>query len=98
MNNESRYYFEAVQELWEDGYTISEIYERLLSVFDSNITLENVCDCVGVDYEEYIADINEYDEDEEYYSGDSDADAYAIASAGWGTDEDYGGFSDIDEY
>lgn len=33
--------------------------------------------------------------DDDWYDGDTD-DAYALASAGHGTDEDYGLYSDVD--
>ena len=36
------------------------------------------------------------DIDEDYYADDSD-DGYALASAGWGTDEDYNGYC-YDDY
>jgi hypothetical protein len=52
------------------------------------------------EYDEYISD-NDYEDD---YEGDYEPqgsfdlsdDAYALASAGWGTDEDYGYFGGDD--
>ena len=50
-----------------------------------------------MDWEEHLMTDEELDEqfDNEPDCDDQWADAYAFASAGWGTDEDYGG-TDID--
>ena len=59
-------------------------------------------DC-GIDYshentEENWEESEEWEEsDESWADGDSD-DGDALASAGFGTDEDYGSFSDIEDY
>ena len=49
------------------------------------------------DFEEYE---HEEKEVEEYEDGmtDVEADVNTLASAGWGTDEDYGYYGDEDEY
>lgn len=57
---------------------------------------------IGCDHEagwcEYEDDEDEDYEDEdeagERYESASDADSYVLASAGWGTDEDYGYYGD----
>jgi hypothetical protein len=47
--------------------------------------------------EEYIFFLNKWEEvDQEEYFESSDADAQALASAGWGTDEDYNYYGEYD--
>ena len=42
-----------------------------------------------------VEDFNEYDDGSDADPGDMDGDlGSALASAGWGTDEDYGGYAD----
>lgn len=62
-------------------------------------------ECIGVkgdrdaavEWAEQIADgVGCDDEPSDGFMNDSDADADALASAGWGTDEDYGGCSEFD--
>lgn len=69
--------------LYEDGFGLGEIADRL------NCPLHMV-DSVVNEFLEEAAQRYEYDD-----SMDGDA-ASALASAGWGTDEDYGGSPDYD--
>lgn len=66
-------------ELYEDGFGLGEIADRL------NCPIE-IVDCT----------VNDFLEDQsEYYDDPMDGDAgSALASAGWGTDEDYGFYGD----
>lgn len=59
-------------------------------------------DCGG-DFSETAEDLEEDDiddlEERDLYDDSMDGDHdSAMASAGWGIDEDYGGYSDIEEY
>jgi hypothetical protein len=54
-NFESRFYFEQVQILLDEGMTACEIYDRI-RVEDPDITLEIVCECCSINYEEYVAE------------------------------------------
>jgi hypothetical protein len=58
-------------------------------------TLREYCECVaGADLEDAEGRIDDYDsrdhDDEGYQMSDVEADADTLASAGYGTDEDYG--------
>lgn len=58
------------------------------------------CVCGGIGCPECIDDL-EYDHERDHFRDDVEADADALASAGWGTDEDYGGYDydcDFDMY
>ena len=44
------------------------------------------------------ADMTMREEGEYHNDSDNSDDGYALASAGFGTDEDYGSYSDIEEY
>ena len=44
------------------------------------------------------ADMTMREEREYHNDSDNSDDGYALASAGFGTDEDYGSYSDIEEY
>jgi len=39
-----------------------------------------------------------YDDDHDGFNSDAEADADALASAGWGTDEDYGDYGSDDYF
>lgn len=49
-------------------------------------------DCGSVDLDLY--DEAEYDSEHDQFNSDAEADADVLASAGWGTDEDYGHYGD----
>ena len=53
-------------------------------------------DC-GIDYS-HDENAEEWEEPDEDYGFDDTDDGEALASAGFGTDEDYGSFSDIEDY
>lgn len=53
------------------------------------------CGC-GIDYSN--ENTEEWEEPDEDYGFDDTDDGEALASAGFGTDEDYGSFSDIEDY
>ena len=70
---------------------------------------ENTPEVREVEDDSYMADLadedSEYDDEEEYeeeeydqFESDGAADADALSSAGWGTDEDYGCFGGDDFY
>ena len=65
---------------------------RIDDLFDSPTNFDeyimNEDDCAPED-EEYV-----YDEPEDQFRDDVEADADTLASAGWGTDEDYGYYGD----
>lgn len=54
---------------------------------DQEIPENDICDECECEYDECEC---EYDDDTEPWEDDVWADADALASAGWGTDEDYG--------
>lgn len=73
-----------IEELWCDGYSPKEISE--MSGIQLSMVLEAL-ELYGVEWDRDEAD-----------SGDMDGDAAsALASAGWGVDEDYGDFG-TDEF
>lgn len=46
----------------------------------------------------YTTDASEYDDERDPFLSDAEADADALASVGWGTDEDYGDFGGDCDY
>jgi hypothetical protein len=73
-------------------------YDAALNAFENPTERE-----IDGDWDEVGADTSEYDgepepdsedDDEGYQMTDVEADADTLASAGWGTDEDYGDFGD----
>ena len=64
--------------------------------YDDNLDVHQMAKKTGLQAEDisaYIDEINNSPEDDESWDGfnsDAEADADALASAGWGTDEDYG--------
>ena len=64
--------------------------------YDDNLDVHQIAKKTGLQAEDisaYIDEINNSPEDDESWDGfnsDAEADADALASAGWGTDEDYG--------
>ena len=64
--------------------------------YDDNLDVHQIAKKTGLQAEDisaYIDEINNSPEDDEPWDGfnsDAEADADALASAGWGTDEDYG--------
>jgi hypothetical protein len=51
------------------------------------------------DFDEPPFDDEDFDDEPDPFHGDdAAADADALASAGWGTDEDYGGYEDFGDY
>jgi hypothetical protein len=70
---------------------------EVIKVVDSNgeevdLTPEIIRDAEGVLWDEVEAEVDEWDEDREPCEPDNWADGDALASAGFGTDEDYGGY------
>jgi hypothetical protein len=63
--------------------------EVVMSKFDMEIQCEEVYEPTGEDWADYERHCEET-EDEPYEMSDVEADADTLASAGWGTDEDYG--------
>ena len=64
--------------------------------YDDNLDVHQIAKKTGLQAEDisaYIDEINNSPVDDESWDGfnsDAEADADALASAGWGTDEDYG--------
>ena len=64
--------------------------------YDDNLDVHQIAKKTGLQAEDisaYIDEMNNSPEDDEPWDGfnsDAEADADALASAGWGTDEDYG--------
>jgi hypothetical protein len=63
-------------------------------------SLDLLCDDCEAEFNEVLdTDREDFYLDDEPWDGfrdDVEADADALASAGWGTDEDYGGYDDFD--
>lgn len=67
---------------------MSELFLEIETLLDEDYTASEVADKLNVDID-LVYDVME-SEDARYDCDDSD-DGYALASAGFGTDEDYGG-------
>jgi predicted nucleic acid-binding Zn-ribbon protein len=60
----------------------------------SDVTVEHECpECGSVDLDVMYDDVAHAEEHDQFNS-DAEADADVLASAGWGTDEDYGYYGD----
>jgi hypothetical protein len=91
------------EKLLHADISLEEAEMILLQLFDSTF---NGIDPNNESYEEYARttlseDLEEdsdeegyYDEPEDQFRSDAEADADALKSIGWGTDEDYGGTDD----
>jgi hypothetical protein len=85
---------------------MNQIQAEITEMMETGSTFEAMVEHLQVAYsfpyeaaENWVLDI-EADvimREEREYHEDSD-DGYALASAGYGTDEDYGSYSDIEEY
>ena len=88
---------------------MNQIQMEITEMLETGATFEAMVEHLQVAYsfpyetaENWVLDI-EADvimrEEREYHNDSDDSDdGYALASAGFGTDEDYGSYSDIDEY
>jgi len=77
---------------------MKELWSDIVEMLEAEYTVEEVAAkfCVPLDWVESIkTDLEEeiFSEEETFLS-DSEADANALASMGWGTDEDYGHYGD----
>jgi len=81
-----------ITEMLEEGATFEAMVEHLQVAYSFPYeTAENWV----LDIE---ADVIMREEREYHNDSDNSDDGYALASAGFGTDEDYGSYSDIEEY
>lgn len=88
---------------------MNQIQSEITEMMETGSTFEAMVEHLQVAYgfpyeaaENWVLDI-EADmtmrEEREYHNdSDNSDDGYALASAGFGTDEDYGSYSDIEEY
>jgi hypothetical protein len=88
---------------------MNQIQLEITDMLENGSTFEAMVEHLQVAYsfpyetaENWVLDI-EADaimrEEREYHNDSDDSDdGYALASAGFGTDEDYGSYSDIEEY
>ena len=87
---------------------MNQIQAEITEMVEEGATFEAMVEHLQVAYsfpyemaENWVLDI-EADttmrEEREYNDSDYSDDGYALASAGFGTDEDYGSYSDIEEY
>jgi len=77
---------------------MKELWSDIVEMLEAEYTVEEVAAkfCVPLDWVESIkTDLEEevFSEEETFLS-DAEADANALASMGWGTDEDYGYYGD----
>jgi len=77
---------------------MKELWSDIVEMLEAEYTVEEVAAkfCVPLDWVESIkTDLEEeiFFEEETFLS-DAEADANALASMGWGTDEDYGHYGD----
>jgi len=77
---------------------MKELWSDIVEMLEAEYTVEEVAAkfCVPLDWVESIkTDLEEeiFFEEETFLS-DAEADANALASIGWGTDEDYGHYGD----
>jgi len=77
---------------------MKELWSDIVEMLEAEYTVEEVASkfCVPLDWVESIkTDLEEeiFFEEETFLS-DAEADANALASMGWGTDEDYGHYGD----
>lgn len=77
---------------------MSTLSEQILELYDDGFGLGEIADMVNCPLTIVDQVVNEYlDECHQDYDDPMDGDeASALASAGWGTDEDYGGLPDYD--
>lgn len=75
-------------------YMMTELEQKVIDLYESDFSVDRIAEIVGISenltaeiIDEFISMENEAD------PGDLDGDhESALASVGWGTDEDYGGF------
>lgn len=77
---------------------MKELWSDIVEMLEAEYTVEEVAAkfCVPLDWVESIkTDLEEeISFEEETFLSDAEADANALASMGWGTDEDYGHYGD----
>jgi len=78
---------------------MKELWSDIVEMLEAEYTVEEVAArfCVPLDWVESIKiDLEEPEIsfEEETFLSDAEADANALASMGWGTDEDYGHYGD----
>jgi len=77
---------------------MKELWSDIVEMLEAEYTVEEVAAkfCVPLDWVESIkTDLEEEIlSEEETFLSDAEADANALASMGWGTDEDYGHYGD----
>lgn len=102
--------FEQLQAVAKDFYFEASECDGRIALSDTNSgdvyfvgTIEECQDYLaGIEYDsqgDYFDDeyeFDDYDDEHDPFLSDAEADADALASAGWGTDEDYGGYDDYD--
>jgi hypothetical protein len=71
--------------------TIREDHHDTTKLYNPEDEAPPYCDQCGLDH---FGPCLEDDEDDEPWEDPVQADAETLASAGWGTDEDYGGWGD----
>ena len=86
---------------YDKGYEMNKMVEMAAEIenlyFDEGMSFADIEKRTGLPYadiEAYINSVELHDHDEEPgvgFNSDAEADADTLASAGWGTDEDYGG-------
>lgn len=70
---------------------MKKFHETIVDLFEQGFTADQIADMLDCEVMEVTDVIDEY-VDEYTYDDSMDGDhASALASAGWGTDEDYGG-------
>ena len=75
-------------------YMMTELEQKVIDLYESDFSVDRIAEIVGISenltaeiIDEFVAMENEAD------PGDLDGDhESALASVGWGTDEDYGGY------
>jgi hypothetical protein len=84
--------------VYDDNDKIVAFAETLVPELDARILQDVLSDLIDKDAE-YITGVfngeeGNVDEPWDGFNSDAEADADALASAGWGTDEDYGHYGD----
>jgi hypothetical protein len=88
---------------------VNEIHVEITEMLEKGATFEAMVNHLQVVYsfsyeaaENWVLDIEAdvimREEGEYHNDSDNSDDGYALASAGFGTDEDYGSYSDIEDY
>jgi len=75
---------------------MKKFHETIIDLFEQGFNADQISDMLDCEIMEVVEVIDEH-VDEYAYDDSMDGDhASALASAGWGTDEDYGGEPDYD--